>query len=160
MASAALGTASLTVTGRRADLLAILRSRRYAVQASVSADGAPQAAVVGVAVTNAFEMIFDTLQSTRKAANLAANPRIAFVFGSLEDDSAVTVQYEGVADQPVGPDLAAAVDCYLSVFPDGRERQAWPGLTYFRVRPTWIRLTDFRTTPPTQTEFSPTDLTG
>jgi hypothetical protein len=37
----------------RAELLAFLRSQRHASVASIAADGAPQAAVVGVAVSDA-----------------------------------------------------------------------------------------------------------
>ena len=52
------------------DLVAFLRRYRHAVQASVTPRGAPQAALVGVAVTDALELVFDTPGSTRKAANL------------------------------------------------------------------------------------------
>jgi hypothetical protein len=37
---------------------------------------------------------------------------------------------------------------YFASFPDGIERQAWPGITYFRVRPTWVRFSDFRGPEP------------
>jgi hypothetical protein len=36
----------------------------------VAAGGAPQAAVVGIVVSDALELFFDTLGSTRKMANL------------------------------------------------------------------------------------------
>ncbi len=39
----------------RADLLQFMRAHRYAVQASVSAAGLPQAALVGIVVTDGFE---------------------------------------------------------------------------------------------------------
>ncbi|TIX91065.1 MAG: hypothetical protein E5V24_14220, partial [Mesorhizobium sp.] len=29
-------------------------------------------------------------------------------------------------------------------FPDGVERQSWPDISYFRVRPLWARFSDFR----------------
>jgi hypothetical protein len=132
----------------RAALLQFLRARRYAVQSSVSADGAPQAAVVGIAVSDNFEIVFDTIETTRKAQNLRRDGRIAFVVGSLEPDAAQTVQYEGVADQPTGGERVRLVDLYLSVFPDGRERQSWPGLTYFRATPSWLRYSDFSADPP------------
>lgn len=138
----------------RTRLLEFLRAHRYAVQSSVSGEGAPQSAVVGVAISDDFEVVFDTLDTTRKARNLRADGRIAFVMGSLETDAAHTVQYEGVADQPAGEDLAPLVELYLAVFPDGRERQAWPGLTYFRVRPTWLRYSDFTCDPPHIVEWS------
>jgi hypothetical protein len=38
---------------------------------------------VGIAVTDRFEVVFDTLGSSRKARNLRANPSIALVLGGL-----------------------------------------------------------------------------
>jgi hypothetical protein len=84
------------------DLLAFMRTHRVAVQASVSAGASAQAAVVGIAVTDRFEVVFDTLGSSRKATNLRANPAIALVMGGLMPGDERTVQYEGVADEPDG----------------------------------------------------------
>src|SRR5262245_62747445 len=80
-------------------LLAFLRQHRLAVEASVSSARTPQAAVVGIAVTDRFEIVFDTVDSTRKARNLRINPRIAFVIGGVAAGEERTVQYEGVADE-------------------------------------------------------------
>jgi hypothetical protein len=38
-------------------------------------------------------------------------------------------------------------------FPDGRNREAMPGLVYFRARPTWIRFSDYSQEPPQIAEF-------
>jgi len=73
------------MTFTRDELLRFMRTQGLAVQSSVSAAGAPQAAVVGIAVSDQFEIIFDTLASARKVPNLRANPRIAFVIGGLTD---------------------------------------------------------------------------
>jgi nitroimidazol reductase NimA-like FMN-containing flavoprotein (pyridoxamine 5'-phosphate oxidase superfamily) len=81
----------------RKELLAFLRRHRLAVQASISATGGPQAAVVGFAVTNQFEIVFDTLDSSRKARNLRQNSRLALVIGGSNDGDERTVQYEGMA---------------------------------------------------------------
>ncbi len=125
----------------RAQLLTFLKQHRYVVQASVHASGAPQAAVVGVAVTDELELVFDTLGDTRKAENLRRDPRIALVVGW---DDAQTVQLEGVADEPQGDELARLKRAYFDRFPDGPERESWPRITYFRVRVTWARYSDFR----------------
>jgi hypothetical protein len=50
----------------RKNLLQFLPQHRLAIEASVSATSDPQTAVVGVAITDGFEIIFDTLESTRK----------------------------------------------------------------------------------------------
>jgi hypothetical protein len=143
-----------------ADLLEFMRAHHHAVEASVSAAGGPQAAVVGIVVTDRFELFFDTLGDTRKAQNLRRRPSTAFVIGGPEPGAMRTVQYEGVADEPGGPELLRLKTLYLSRFPDGIARQSWPGLTYFRVRPSWIRYSDFSVEPPEIVEWSGAQLPG
>lgn len=144
----------------RSELLHFMRSHPLAVQASVSPTGAPQAAVVGIVVTDDFEVFFDTLDVSRKMHNLRKNPRIAFVMGGMSQGETRTMQYEGVADEPAGAELEGLKELYFVHFPDGRERQSWPGLVYVRARPTWIRYSDFNCTPPVITEFGLDDLRG
>jgi hypothetical protein len=102
-----------------------MRSHSLAVQASVSPRGAPQAAVVGFVVTDDFEIVFDTVDTTRKVVNL-----------------------------PTGADLGRLKQLYFVRFPDGRDRQRWPGLTYLRVRPRWLRFSDFNQSSPAIVEFT------
>jgi hypothetical protein len=142
------------------ELLQFMSTQSLAVQASVSASGAPQAAVVGVVVTEAFEVFFDTLTETRKMHNLRRNPKIAFVLGGWMPGDERTVQYEGVADEPAGAELERLKELYFRRFPDGRARQSWRGLVYVRARLTWIRYSDFNRTPPEIVEFGPNDLRG
>jgi hypothetical protein len=139
------------------DLLAFLRGHRLAVVASVSADTA-QAAVVGIAVTDRFEIVFDTLSSSRKAGNLRRNPNLALVIGGLIEGDERTIQYEGIADEPAGTELERIRQAYYLVYPDGRDRVHWPGLIYVRVRPTWIRYSDYNTDPPVIVEFTADQL--
>lgn len=142
----------------RSELLQFMRGQSLAVQASVSPAAAPQAAVVGIVVTDAFEVFFDTLDVTRKVHNLRRNPRIAFVIGGWAPGDERTVQYEGVADEPAGAELERLKELYFIGFPDGRERQSWSGLMYVRARPTWIRYSNFNRTPPEIVEFTLEDL--
>jgi pyridoxine/pyridoxamine 5'-phosphate oxidase len=132
----------------RAELLALMRAEPHATVASVSAANTPQAALVGVAVSDDFEVVFDTLESTRKGQNLRARPAAALVFGSVAAGSQITVQLEGTADEPRGAELERLKAVYYARFPDGPSRLAWPGLIYVRVRPTWLRLSDYRGAEP------------
>lgn len=125
----------------RAELIAFIRRHRYAVQASISSAGTPQAAVVGIAVTDELELVFDTLGTSRKAQNLRLNPRIALVVGW---DQEQTAQLEGVADEPTGAELERIKEAYFDAFPDGPERLKWPHITYVRVRLSWARFSDFK----------------
>jgi len=129
----------------RDELVALLRRYRLAVEATVAPGGAPQAAVVGFAVSDALEIVFDTTEATRKHANLRADARVALVIGW---DDAVTAQIEGVADFPTGAELERLRAVYFVAYPDGRDRLAWPGITHVRVRPMWVRVSDFTVEPP------------
>jgi general stress protein 26 len=124
-----------------AELLSFLRRHRYAVQASSAADGAPQAAVIGIAVSDELEIVFDTLATSRKAQHLRRDPRIALVVGWDEEQ---TAQLEGRVDEPGGDELRRLKAVYFERFPDGPEREQWPDITYFRVRVSWARYSDFR----------------
>ena len=137
----------------RSKLLEFMRGHSLAVQTSVSPSLAPQAAVVGIVVTDDLEVFFDTIDGTRKVDNLRRNPKIAFVIGGLTNGDESTVQYEGIADEPAGAELERLKEFYFTRFPDGRERQSWRGLIYIRARPTWIRFSDFNQAPPKIVEF-------
>lgn len=128
----------------RDEILAFLQSHPLAVLSSVAADGSPQSAVMGVVVTSRLEVFFDTWTSSRKCANMRRDARVSLAWW----EGLRTVQYEGIADEPQGEELELYLPAYLASFPEGRERRAQPGLTYFRVRPTFVRWSDFSTKPP------------
>ena len=125
----------------RSELVTFLRHHRLCVQTSVSASGAPQAAMVGFGVTDDLEIVFDTLDTTRKVENLRRDPRVALVVGCGPAEQ--TVQIEGHADEPAGSDLERLKAAYFVAHPDGVDRQRWKGITYVRVRTTWARFSDF-----------------
>jgi hypothetical protein len=131
--------------------LTFAAGQRLAVLSTVSPSSAPQSALMGVAVTPDFEIVFDTLRSTRKYTNLCANPRVALVIGCTSE---VSVQYEGVAEELSGNALEKKyLPIYFAAFPDGPDRRSWPGMTYFVVRPKWIRYCDYGQRPPMLREF-------
>lgn len=134
------------------DILTFIRMHKWAIEATTSSTFAPQAAIIGIAATNQLELVFDTLATSRKAANLRANQRIALVIGGWAVDDPRTVQYEGVTDFPAGAELEWLKQVYFAAFPDGPTREAWPGITYVRVKPTWLRYSDFRAEPPVVSE--------
>lgn len=140
----------------KAGLLALLRSEKHWVLSSVGPGGAPSSAVIGVAVTDDVELVFDTLETTRKASNIARDARVSLVMWS----GAVTAQIEGDATRVPTEDPAAAsyLDSYLKAFPDGRERLGWAGIAHYRVRPRWIRVSDFSGDAPVVVEVAPASL--
>ena len=129
----------------RTFLHVFMTQHRYGVVSSISQQGAPQSALVGIATTPANEIIFDTMTSSRKYHNLAARPDCSFVVGWSGEQ---TVQLEGMATEPKGPDLNRYQEIYFAVWPDGVARRNWPGITWFVIRPRWIRYSDYDQTPP------------
>lgn len=121
-----------------------IQKHKLAVLATVSSLDTPEAALVGIAVTPELELVFDTLGQTRKVQNLRRHPRIAFVIGWDEE---ITLQYEGEAEEPKGSELERYKEVYFAKWPDGVDREKWPGITYFKVRPTWMRYSDFNKNP-------------
>jgi pyridoxine/pyridoxamine 5'-phosphate oxidase len=130
----------------KAALLAYMRSHRLAVVATTNALGAPGAALVGVAVTDDFELVFDTISASRKHANLLRDPRVAAVFTGPGEQ---TLQFEGIAHavSPTDPADETVRAAYYAVWPDGRARRAWPDLAYWRVSPRWARYADYARGP-------------
>ena len=118
--------------------------------ATIADSGQPQSALVGIAVTRDLEIVFDTVKSTRKYPNLMARPRCSFVIGW---DAEQTVQFEGHATELKGSELEKYKKIYFRSWPDGTNREAWPGIVYFVVRPNWIRYSDFAQDPPEIQEF-------
>ena len=133
------------------DLYAFLTQFRLGVLGTIGPAGAPQSALVGIAITPTLEIVFDTVKSSRKYPNLVARPRCSFVVGW---DGEQTVQFEGEAEELKSPDLERYQATYFQAWPDGPARMAWPGIVYFVARPTWIRYSDFDRNPPFLQEFT------
>jgi len=126
-------------------LYSFMTRARYGVISSLAADGTPQSALVGVAITPELEIIFDTLKSTRKYANLSSRSACSVV---LWWGGEQTVQIDGVAAEPPGAELDSYREIYFAAWPDGRDRLVWAGITHLVVRPRWIRAIDYDQVPP------------
>jgi pyridoxine/pyridoxamine 5'-phosphate oxidase len=128
----------------------IAKRKRFLIVSTVNESGAPEAALMGFALTQANEVVFDTLSTSRKAVNLARNPAAALVIGW---DDNVSLQIEGLARRPVGDDLASAKEAYFREWPDGPARESWPDIAYVVVQPRWIRYSNYAAGPPVVEEF-------
>lgn len=122
------------------EVFEFMKNERLAVLATVGEDQKPEAALMGFAVTPELEIVFDTVKSSRKYPNLKKNPHVAWVIGCTTE---VTVQYEGVAEELEGEELTRYKKVYFAASPDGPARESWPGITYFVVRPKWVRFCDY-----------------
>ena len=122
----------------------IARRKRFVVVSTVDQSGAPESALMGFALTHGNEVVFDTLSTSRKAVNLARNPKAALVIGW---DDNISFQIEGLARRPTGDDLASAKAAYFREWPDGRGRENWPNIAYVVVQPKWIRYSNYSGAP-------------
>ena len=135
----------------RAEVREFVSRHKLGVLGYISPQGVPRSALVGIGVTPELEIVFDTVSSSRKYGDLRANPAASFVIGWAGE---VTVQLEGQAFQPTGAELAPYLQAYFAAWPDGPDRLNWPGITYFVVRPQWVRYSDFDQRPRLIEEFS------
>jgi general stress protein 26 len=135
----------------RIALQLFMSRHRYGVVSSISENGTPQSALVGIATTPELEVIFDTVKSSRKYSNLIARPACSLVVGWSGEQ---TVQFEGIATEPKGSELARFQNLYFAAWPDGPERMKLPGVVYFVVRPRWIRYSDYDQKPPVIEEIT------
>ncbi len=122
------------------EVFKFLDGERLGVLATVAEDGTPEAALMGIVATPELELVFDTVKSSRKYPNIKKNPRVALVIGCSTE---VTVQYEGIAEELAGEQLAKYKKIYFAKFTDGPARENWPGITYFVVKPKWVRYCDY-----------------
>jgi hypothetical protein len=132
------------------DLIRFIRGKRLAVISTTNATGRPEAALIGFAFEVSVGLVFDTSTSSRKARNLRIQPFAAIVIGW---DNETTLQVEGTAAEPVGPELEKAKELYFNIWPDGRTREAWPDIAYFVVKPQWMRFSRY-SDPPIIAEFN------
>jgi hypothetical protein len=126
-----------------------IRARGQGVVATTSPDGKPEAALMDLAVLPDLTIVFETTDQTRKFANLRADPRIAIVVGWVGSE---TLQCDGVAELTEGRALEDAQRDYFSTFPEKLAHRDWPGNHYFRVRPVWVRFSNYHP-PRTVEEF-------
>ena len=134
-----------------ADLFRFIEQSKLGVLSSIGSAGEPQSALVGFAVTDDLQIVFDTVKASRKYGNLKARPACSFVFGWKGER---TVQYEGIAEELDGRQLQQYQEVYFQTWPDGFSRSQWPGIVYFLVKPKWIRYSDFDKNPPLILEFT------
>ncbi len=122
--------------------IGFMKACPLAVVATVDGSGKPESAVVSFAITDGFELIFATDQSSRKAANLEANSHVAVVIGW---DDKKTIQYEGEARLLSVAEDAVYKETYFEKNPFARK--IVPERNYYLITPSWARYTDIAVRP-------------
>lgn len=128
-------------------LIAFIQQHELGVIATANTGAVPEAALVNIAVTPAFEIIFETTAATRKCVNLRDNPRVAMVIGWKDDQ---TLQIDGSVEVLEGAARDRLKDIFMAAFPRKASHEFWPGNDFYRVKPYWARFSNYN--PPRKVE--------
>jgi hypothetical protein len=135
------------------EIAAILKEGKDLTLATVMPDGAPQATTVSYA-SEGTEIVFGCGAASRKAQNLAADPRVALTVNLPYQDwmQIRGLALSGRAERLTGDDdIARASLLFLEKFPE--VAQYAPGadgsdgaldIVFFRVRPQIVSILDYR----------------
>lgn len=125
-----------------------------AVLSTSGPKGKSEAALIIFAHNKHLEIFFETEANSRKYKNLLKKPHVALVVGW---DAAVhlTIQYEGTARELSGVERKRAYEALI----DKKTPIAWqladgPKSRLFKITPTWIRWSDYRSYPPSVEELT------
>lgn len=127
----------------------LLQSQTLCVVSTIATDGHPQSALVAFSETPQLEVLFGTFDDSRKYANLLRDPHVSIVFTGHD----ATVQLEGTARLATGPEDVHCRAIHRTKNPASAKYLADPRQRFFIVTPTWIRYTDYATTPDTVLEM-------
>lgn len=129
-----------------------IASRILGVVATVNDKGNPEAALVAITEASDLELIFGTNNTARKYQNLKNNAHVAITVGD-DVDEAITVQYEGIAEELSGKALDYCRDLHVRKNPRSKKYAYLDGQRFFKVKPTWIRYTDLGSNPRVEFEI-------
>ena len=131
----------------RPSITAFVRREGRGVVATVTQQGRPEAALVGLAALPDGTLIFNSEVKARKIQNLAANDLVAVVVGVGGD---VSVQFEGTATITDSEERQAYGSAYDRQFPGSRALH--DDFTVVAVHPSWVRVYDASSAPAVVTE--------
>lgn len=123
------------------------RNPKLCAFSSASISGKPECAVMGYAVRSDLSLVLSTDKNSRKVINIKENSQVALSFGWTFEE--LNVQYEGIATGIAnGPEMLACEKIYFASHPESMEFKGAPETVYISITPSWLRLSDYTTTPP------------
>lgn len=133
-----MGQKIVTFLKERTPLLCVL--------ATASHDAKPQSAVLGYVVNDDLSILLSTKKTTRKYNNLKENKYVSLTFGASFTEP--YVQYQGIAELiEEGQEYDKINDFFYSIHEQAKRFKS-PETIFVRVRPTWVRFTDYAQSPP------------
>jgi len=134
-----------------AKILEFLKNKQphLCVISTVASDGKPESALMAYAVydESSLAIVLSTRSDSRKWKNLQINQNLSLVFGSGFKES--TVQFEGRAELFNNPnDYKILADVYFEQNPETLQFRGIPELVFIKVKPHWVRYTNYIVNPP------------
>lgn len=123
-----------------AQFAAYIGEMHAGVIATANREEGPESAFINLAVMPDMAIVFETLITSRKYRNLQRDPRASLVIGGK---GKTTLQIEGLVDEPTETLLDDVIQVYYDACPQNLSHRNWPGLTYMRLRPRWLRYSDY-----------------
>ncbi|MCL5008863.1 MAG: pyridoxamine 5'-phosphate oxidase family protein [Patescibacteria group bacterium] len=133
----------MEIAEKKRKVLRFLKQHHMGVIATLGGSQ-PEAAAIDFSETAELEVVFTTLAFYRKYKNLRKNSRVAFVVGGEEK---ITLQYEGVAEELSVKAFAKYLKRHVQKNPVEKKFAAMPEARFFKVRPVWLRYSDFAAQP-------------
>lgn len=131
----------------------LLSTQLLCTIASIGEDGYPNAASVAFSHTPELAFIFSTDDSTRKAANIKRDGRVAITV--TDPENRVTMQAEGLAKMISREEFAEKYEGYhFQKLPFTRFFKESPTMSFYLLTPAHIKLTDINVKPWRVTEIS------
>jgi pyridoxine/pyridoxamine 5'-phosphate oxidase len=120
---------------------------KLCVFATASDVNQPWCAVMGYAAMDDFTIILSTHEGTRKWRNLMQNQKVALVFGW--EFKGFNIQCEGVAEviDGIKESYNECADFFFTQNPQAAKFRS-PTSIFIKIKPTWMRVTNFDHQPP------------
>ena len=127
-------------------ILDFLKKNELCVLATASKTGKPEAAVMVYLIKDDFSILVSTETWTRKYENIAKNSQVSIVVGGFKNDP--TVQIDGLIEELAGEREDQAKKSIFSIHPEWKSYFQSPKSRFFKIRPLWLRYSDFSLQPP------------
>ena len=129
------------------------KPEKFCVLATASKNGKTESAVLAYAIKDDFAILLSTHKESRKTQNILENNQVSLVIGWSFTDP--YVQCDGIATIVENNDESYQSDdqFFFSINPHAAQFKT-PDTIFIAVKPTWIRFTDFSSSPPKVEEIN------
>ncbi len=128
-------------------IINLLDKNEFGVIATNCSGRAPESAVVAVSnTTSDLQIIFGTFKASRKYANILTDNKVSLAVG-WDNQTKQTMQIEGLATE-VSPEQRGEIeDIHCKKNPSSERFRGNLQQSYFLIKPTWIRYSDYSVSP-------------